>query len=213
MSEDKRRTGKPYIWPTWVTPLLAGTNACWWAAWYRAHYKHEKIKEDGDRSASLAQWTHEHDAMVNARAEELRAKGLLVGVEEDNEFKLEGDTAIISGKPDLVARDVGDALVIDAKSGKPRESDQWQVRIYLAILPIVDPDMKDVTLRGEVQYRGARVPVKLSDEDKRFIFATVKRIGMDDPPARVPSARDCRFCDIAKCPDRYVGKTAKTSAF
>src|SRR5206468_35641 len=32
----------PFIWVTWISSLLSGDNHCEWAAWFRAHFEHEK---------------------------------------------------------------------------------------------------------------------------------------------------------------------------
>lgn len=211
-TNDKRREGKPYIWPTWITGLLAGTNACWWQAWYKAHFKYEKRRDD--RGSVLDEWTKTHDAMVTARAKALTDAGYFVGVEDDNEFRLDGKIAVLSGKPDIVARGVGSALVVDEKSGKERDSDLWQVRIYLFALPIADEDFRGIGLRGQVEYRNNRyVDVDLGPVDGAHIANAVKIVGGEAEPARVPSARDCRFCDIVACPDRHKDRVADASAY
>src|SRR5687767_7998387 len=97
---DVRRE-KPYIWVTWLSGLLAGSDACFYKSWFKAHYKWEKLKGDPEREGFLAKWTAKHDVMVNARAFKLREEGFQVYVEK--EFKLEGATAIVTGKTDVVA--------------------------------------------------------------------------------------------------------------
>ena len=34
----KLRANGPYIWPTWLTALLAGESSCEWRAWFHAQH-------------------------------------------------------------------------------------------------------------------------------------------------------------------------------
>jgi len=210
---DRPRHGKAYVWPTWITRLLSGENKCYWAAWYRAHYKYAK-REDG-QEFDRDQWTKTHDGMVDAHAAHLDRDGWLCGIESDNKFDLEGNAATLGGQPDIVARhfERREAVVVDAKSGRARESDVWQVKTYLFAMPLSDPTLADEgwRLTGEVLYRGMSVAVSLNESDRNRIVATIKQVGGSDAPPRVPSVSECRFCDIASCPDRALPRTTDVS--
>src|SRR4051812_5052232 len=123
---------KNYIWVTWLTGLLAGSDKCEWACWYRSHYrfaKHESV--DGD----LESWKEQHDEMVGARVQALRRDAWQVNVEEANKFKLSGANGTLWGQPDIVAVKGRTALVVDEKSGQKLAKDEWQVRVYMFALP------------------------------------------------------------------------------
>jgi hypothetical protein len=205
MSLDSPRNGKPYVWVTWITGLLSGIDACQWRAWYRSRYRYAKREREG---GDLSAWNSEHDQMTSRRVDELKINGWRVHVEEANAFKLQGKTATLAGKPDIVAYHDATvrALVIDEKSGSPKPSDEWQVLLYMFALPIAGV-MQCINgeLSGEVEYRGssAHVPLARLDEKARAsISGTMKMIGLPVAPTRTPSQRECAFCDIAACPER-----------
>lgn len=198
---DERRRGKPYVWVTHITGLLAGTDRCYWRAWFKAHHKpYDKLE---DPNFDIDAWTADHDRLVGERARELRAQGFVVGVEEDNSFTLRGDVALLGAKPDLlIVRE--NIRVRDVKTGKERESDAWQVRVYQYGIARVVPSMKGKRIDGEIEYRGGRI-VKVDPPTPPQIARlgeTMKEVGGDTEPPRVPSRFECQRCDIANCPDR-----------
>jgi hypothetical protein len=139
-----------YIWVTWITGLLSGDRHCLWSAWYRAHFKGYERRPT---SFDLAAWTATHAEMVRARAEALRADGYQVYVEDQNKFTLRGRAATLGGVPDLVAvRETSsggrEALVVDCKSGRQRNSDFFQVLTYMLVLPLTHPALTGVGPSG-----------------------------------------------------------------
>jgi len=139
-----------YIWVTWITGLLSGDRHCLWSAWYRAHFKGYERRPT---SFDLAAWTANHAEMVRARADALRADGYQVYVEDQNKFTLRGRAATLGGVPDLVAvRDTSsdgrEALVVDCKSGRQRNSDFFQVLTYMLVLPLTHPALADARFTG-----------------------------------------------------------------
>lgn len=196
------RTGKPYIWATWLAKLLGG-DRCLWAAWFKAHNKYEKYEE---MASDLARWNREHTKLMAARQRELEEAGWTVTVESDNDFKLEGQTAVVAGKPDIVATIPGQILVVDGKTGRERDSDIFQVLLYLMAIPKSRPDLVG-DLTGEVYYKsGATVtltPSELAAEMPRIV-EMIKTISGDTPPVKVPTREECRRCNIGlkDCPER-----------
>lgn len=213
MSDPKPRA-MPYIWVTWLTGFLAGDQHCAWATWFKAHHsKYDKLPS----SADLTRWKAQHNAMVEQTVEDLRAEGQTVFVENQNKFNLRGEVATLGGKPDAVALQGSDqATVIDCKTGQRRDSDYWQVLIYMLALPLTHLAVEGRTLRGEVRYRDGHSPLlipptALNDESQQSIVAAIKRAAADEEPPRVPSPSECERCDIGNCPDR-VGQKPDTSA-
>jgi hypothetical protein len=196
------RPGVPYIWVTYVSKLLAGEQQCLYASWFRSHFKYDKRP---DTTFNLAAWTAEHDALVKARADGLRREGWLVTLERQNALKLYGKSAILAGQPDLVAVRDGVTLVVDGKTGQQRHSDFWQVLIYMLVLPRVREDLGQ--LRGEVCYRDHRIaiePEELTPARSEAIYALLRTIGAAERPPTTPSEKECAWCDIADCRDRFV---------
>ena len=207
---------EPYIWTTWITGLLAGSNHCQWAAWIRSNYGVVKKRESG---VDLAVWKGLHGAMVQDRAAQLLSDGLTVYVEDQNKFNLRGHSATLGGVPDIVAVDevTCRALVVDCKTGKPRDSDIFQVLIYMMMLPLAKPHLRGLTFEGELYYGLAnRVEVpasRLNDSTRQLIQRTITKMS-EGPLPKVPSLQECKFCDIAKedCPEKMGGEPEEVSA-
>lgn len=212
-TKDSSRGPRAFIWVTWITGLLAGTDKCEFAPWYKAHYRFAKLSKDG---ASLDDWKRQHDAMVTARVKALTAQGYAVAIEDQNAFKVKGTASDLSGKPDIVAGKGEFVLVIDEKSGQERQSDMWQVRIYLWALPIVVKQFARSLLAGEVEYRGKSIAVTYPNAEMvARIVSTLQLVGGELEPPRTPSVQECCFCDVAACPDRIVTveNVAETKVF
>lgn len=214
MTPDSKR-GRAYVWVTWITGLLAGSDVCKWKAWYKGHFRYAKL---GGGGFDLEKWKVDHDAMTTARANAERAAGRNVGVEEANAFKLEGKTSTLAGKPDLIIieADPNEATVVDEKGGAQKPEHIWQVLIYMFALPLTR--LRGFKVHGEVEYRGESVelPAERCDAgvvDK--ITTTMQVVGGDKEPDRTPSLKECNWCDIAQCPDRMRGDdgTGMTKSF
>lgn len=199
------RGGKPYLWVTWLSGLLGGKQ-CLWAAWFKSRFKYQKFEA---QASQLAEWNREHSAMMRARRAELEENGWHVAVESENEFRLEGEVAIVAGKPDIIATMPGHVLVVDGKTGRRRDSDWWQVLIYLLAIKLSRQDLQGELL-GEVHYqRGdTRLPIperELTDARQDEIVRLIKVIGAPQAPPRSPSRDECLRCNIgfADCPERF----------
>ena len=212
MAKERR---EPYIWPTWITKILAGEQSCEWATWFKAHYQdYEKAPRDGD----LVAWTARHTELLQKRAAELRREGYEVLVEDQNKFTLKGKSCSIGGKPDIVAIKDDDYLVVDAKGGKQRDSDHFQVLIYMLILPLTHPRCLGKAVRGEIQYLNERLDIDvLPARQRAMILETIERIASPTPAPLAPSFRECRWCDLTKadCKNRieHDTPTTKTALF
>ena len=194
----------PYVWATWLAKLLAGENPCEWAGWFRSHY------QDWARPPSdfnQAQWMLDHTALVNREQESRERLGYTVYTEAQNAFRLRGRSATVAGKPDLIAVKGGDAVIIDAKTGKPRPAHSAQLLIYMYGLPRALEQYRGVEFRGHVVYPESQVGIPVSAVDKKFtenLGSLIRRLASETPARRIPSAGECRFCDITKadCPER-----------
>ena len=211
------RKGIPYVWTTWITKLLSGDSECVWASWFKARFKYEKGADD--RGFDLAAWTADHNAMVRELADEMRKDGWTVTVESENEFKLEGKAATLSGKPDIVARNKRVVRVVDCKTGKQRSSDWWQVLIYLFALPLVRHDLvpRGMKLDGLVCYKRNKEdlePMVLTAPRRADIVRMLGVMGQEREPKKTPSSRECRYCNIgpADCDARVDAEPGKVGA-
>ena len=194
------RDGGPYVWATWLPKLLTGENSCEWASWFKARHESgswTKRPSDFDQTT----WLLNHTALLNEQRQEWEGRGYTVSVEGQNAFNLRGKSAVLAGKPDLVARR-GDLVVVDAKTGRPSPAHAAQVAVYVYCLPRALGRYKGLSISGQVAYPDHQVEVPAQTVDGVFIERVgrlVTRLASETPPARVPSPGECRFCDIADC--------------
>ena len=206
--KDTRRK-RSYCWTTWLTRLLAGENRCVYRAWYKAHFKIAK-EEDPERTAMFAEHTAKHDLIQDAREAKLKDQGYTVKREEQGEFKLRGATGDLAGKPDLVGLNATEALIVEVKSGKQRESDAWQVLIYWFALKLDWLKNAGLTIRGEVAYKGGvtRKVEALTPQAQAKIADLLKVVTGDEEPPTTPGKWDCEYCEIIGCTARFQAAEA-----
>lgn len=205
-----KRRRSPYTWVTHITGLLSGDDSCRWAAWAKTQFTYEK-RPDAN-AENLATWKAEHADLVAKRAAELRAEGWTVTLEDQNEITLQGRATTLAGKPDIVAVQGLDVLTVDGKTGQRKGKDIWQVRIYQMALPLTGRFPEGSRFIGEVLYKDGSQPLgPLTADDRARILALIAEVGASFVPEKVPSARECRFCNIAACTDRVVDAAAPVS--
>ena len=200
------RSGGPYIWVTWLTRLLVGENSCEWAAWFRAqHEGWSWAKAPG--GFDLVGWQLAHTAGVNDCRAEWEERGYTVCTESQNGFALRGRTATLGGKPDLIAREGESGTIIDVKTGSPSPAHSVQVMLYMYAVPRAMGQHHGVAFDGVVAYGDHEVPIPAAAVSETFIgnlSRLVGRLSSAEAARRVPSPRECGFCDIssADCPER-----------
>ena len=192
-----------------MTRLLAGENRCVYRAWYKAHFKIQK-DESPERQAFFDEQTKKHDIIQDAREAFLKQGGYIVKREEQGEFKLRGAKGDLAGKPDLVGLNESEALIVEVKSGKQRESDAWQVLIYWFALKIDWLKDTGLTIKGEVAYKGGvtRKVEALSPLKSKAIADLLKVVTGDDEPPTTPGKWDCEYCEIVGCTARFQAAEA-----
>jgi hypothetical protein len=198
-----KRQGLPEVWPSAIAGLLSGDKSCQLAAWLPAHFRIEKIESGFD----FAAWKVEHTALMETWLQKLKALHYDCTVENQNHFRLAGQTCVLVGKPDIVGRRKdGVVRVADAKTGQPQASHALQVSIYMVALPMVwhRPTMR---VEGEVVYQDHTVDISPEEVNpiRPRLFALLRRMGADLRPEAVPSEAECRFCSVSEmdCPDRF----------
>ena len=210
---ELRRTG-PYIWATWLPKLLAGSDSCEWAIWFKAQYYGNSYKK---RPRDLSEYLLKHTSMVQEVREQLEADDYGGLIEDQNRFDLNGSSiqVTIQGKPDLVAVKDGAVTVIDIKSGQARDFHAYQVMLYMYALG--RSKYQDMPMEGKLVYQTHEVEVPYSRIDDEFttaLGALVRRLCSLEPPARVPSPRECGWCEITveDCPDLMEGEFIQAEA-
>jgi hypothetical protein len=190
---------QPYIWVTWLSKIMAGEQACLWASWFRAHHQnYEKV----DSGFDLAAWNLDHTRLLVETRADLMAAGAEVRVEGQNRFHYRYPSGVVlAGKPDLLALEEGEAVVLDCKTGRPRVSDRLQVQIYMAVLPACFPELANYPVRGCVVYGDHEIDIPPGAVDARFrknLDYFVRLIASESPPPKAPNYRECLFCDITE---------------
>ena len=201
---DKR--DMPYIWATWLTKLLVGENSCEWAAWFRANHdskSYSKVPSDFDAT----EWQLRHTELLNSVITELEEDGKTVFTENQNSFTLQGRTAVLGGKPDLITVSEGIGTVLDAKMGEPSPSHKVQVMLYMYALPKALPQYRGINFEGKVVYPDHQESIPGTAIDDVFVdnlSSLIQRMVSPDPARRVPSSLECNFCNITSidCADR-----------
>tara|TARA_Y100000758_G_scaffold246146_1_gene182132 strand:+ start:1488 stop:2141 length:654 start_codon:yes stop_codon:yes gene_type:complete len=196
----------PYIWVTWLTKLLVGENSCEWAGWFRSNHLNSSFDKI-PTSFDAAEWQINHTTLLNAAREDLEDKGWTVFTEHQNTFKLRGSSAILGGKPDLIAVSDNKGIILDVKTGQPSPSHHIQVLLYMYAVPKALRQYLGVAFEGRVVYPNHLDYVPSNGVDSNFVnnfSQLIKRLASSQPARRVPSNLECSFCNITNidCPDR-----------
>lgn len=195
------KSGLPYFYATVIAKALVGDKPCLLEPWLKSRFEIQKR----ERGAHFAKWKVDHTAMMETEIAILKAAGWRLRVEQY--FRLTGKQAVLGGKPDIIAQQINKRpMVIDCKSGVPRDSDVTQVQIYMIAIPLVW-GAPEIIFNGEVAYIDHRVPVPAGSLDaiRPRVFAMLRQLAAETRPDAVPSEGACRFCDITKtdCPERW----------
>ena len=162
------RTTGPFVWVTWLPRLLSGENSCEWASWFRVQHESwswTRMPSDFDQTG----WLLNHTAQLNEQRKRWQQQGYTVLTEGQNSFNLRGSSAVLAGKPDLVARRRDEVTVIDAKTGRTTPAHTAQVLIYMYALPGVLERYRGLSIAGQVAYPGHVVDIPADAVDGRFV--------------------------------------------
>jgi len=187
---------------TSIAKLLSGDAACEAAAWVRAHFTYRREPFDG------ATWLMNHRELVTSTAERLRTRGYDVTIEAQNDLAVPGKSCTVVGKPDLLAQNDEETLVIDAKTGMPRAADEVQVMSYMLLLPHaprIPQQFKNKPIHGRVVYRTHEITIETTALDRTFrdrFRQLAAVLAGATQPLPTPSYAECRFCDIPNCTSR-----------
>ena len=202
---QSRATG-PYVWVTWLPRLLSGESSREWASWFKAQHEGwswSRMPSDFDQAG----WLMNHTALLNQQRQRWEAQGYTVLTEGQNSFNLRGSSAVLAGKPDLVARRRDQVTVIDAKTSRPSPAHAAQVLLYMYALPRALECYRGLSIAGQVAHPDHVVDIPPEAVDGRFVEnlgGLMRRLASEMPARRVPSTGECRFCEItpADCPER-----------
>jgi len=200
----------PAIWVTWLARLMADEVQCQWAIWFRTHYKYEKLSSNFDS----AKWNASHQALLRSRVCDLEAEGYTVSLEGENWFEIAGRSfpVKVSGKPDILAIAGQQGFVEDCKTGRRKNSDLYQVLIYLLLLPVSQPRCRGLRLAGRLVYPNEVMEIEADQVNEAFkaqFREAIALLSSTIPARKVASFQECRFCDISTnyCPERVEEKT------
>ena len=193
-----KRRESPYVWITWVNRLLAGEDYCEWSSWFKANYERNSYKKEPS-NFDTAKWHMEHTALLLKTRQKFEADGYEVFIQNQNRIRLQGQTAMLSGIPDLIGLSGSTAVVVDVKTGQPSPSHSTQVLIYMYALEKYDSRFSDFSLEGRVVYSDHDVCIPAGSVTENFISnlgGLMRRLSSDVPAVKVPSEQECAFCPI-----------------
>ena len=201
--------------------MLSGDASCEWAAWFQI--QHDGNSWEKRQEKDFTQWKIDHTTALTKCREEWKSKGYTTFIEDQNTFFMDGNSATLKGKPDLVVIKDGVATIIDVKTGKMRESHKAQVMLYMWALPIALPlvlrvfqERQDIRFEGLVSYGNQSVNIPseaINDDFHDRVVSLIKRLLSREPAHKVPSYGECLFCDITHidCPERVDTDDTKVS--
>ena len=152
-----------------------------------------------------ALWPTSHATLRGLQRPKSEAYACAAYVEGQDIYQRRGNTAALAHCSHRV--DHHDATIIDVKTRREQPWHSVQVIIYQYALPLALPQYRNVRIGGEVIYPTHTVRIPRGKLPSRFtqdLGALIRLLAADTPPKRVPSAVECRFCDItaADCPER-----------
>ena len=165
-----RVTG-PYVWVSWISKLLVGESSCEWGSWFKAQHE-GRSWEERPSDFDQVKWLLKHGELLEQARRYYERQGYLVSVDSQNAFTLRGNTATLSGRPDLVATLDSETVIVDVKSGQPSAAHTAQVMTYLYALPRALPSrLSHARFSGQVVYPDGPVEVPGAAVDQGYVDA------------------------------------------
>ena len=157
-------------------------------SWLLAGYGDAVLPSASD--FDLSKWLTAHTALLNESRVTWERKGYSALTEGQNHFNLRGNSAVLAGKPDLVAHKGDEVKIIDAKTGRPSPADALQVMIYMYALPRALERYRGLKLTGQVAYSDHVVNIPAEAVDEAFVRnmgQLITRLASEMPARRISS--------------------------
>ena len=211
------RRNFPYVWVTWISKLMSGEDFCEWAHSFKANREgdsYDKVPSD----FNTARWQLVHTELVNKTRHEYESIGYKVSVQHQNLLKLKGNSALLSGIPDLLAVKDTDVVVMDVKTCQPSPTHAIQVMTYMYAVSKSNVVSIAPVVSGKLVYQDHVVDIPALAVDEEFISSLAKvilNLCKVDPPIKTPSSRECGFCNITSndCSARIENDPTETSLY
>ena len=202
------RRESTYVWVTWVNRLLSCEDYCEWSSWFRANYEGNSYKKEPS-NFDTAKWHMEHTALLLKTRQKFEDDGYEVFIQNQNRVRLQGQTAMLSGVPDLIGLSGSIGVVVDVKTGQPSPSHSTQVLMYMYALEKHDSRFKDVSVEGRIVYSDHDVFIPAGSVTEKFVSSLgslMRRLSSEIPAVKVPSEQECAYCPITTedCEERIV---------
>jgi len=208
------RPGLPAFWVTHLAKVLVGEQPCLLQPWLAGRFVLPKTS-----GSAIAAWKVQHTELLQKVIAERQTAGWTCRVESF--FRVPGQHAVVSGKCDLILQQKDKRpRIVDAKSGKPKDSDTMQVLIEMVLIPMAwkAPVMQ---FEGEVVYgsgSGIVLEPREAEALKPRLFSMIKQLATMERPRPAPSRDSCLFCDVpdADCGERWkeeMDATVSTTEF
>ena len=134
-------------------------------------------------------------------------------LEGENWFEIAGRSfsVKVSGKLDILVIANHQGFVEDCKTGRKKNSDFYQVLIYLLLVPISIQRCRGLDLKGRLVYLDDVMEIQADQVDEAFkeqFRGAIATLSNPTPARKVPSYQECRYCDISAqyCSERVDAK-------
>ncbi len=204
---DLDRRKKPFVWVTWIPPLLAGDTFCEFMLHQLGNFYAPKSNDD-----IPASWFDDHNRLVSKVADDYQQIGRTVRIEDENRVEIVSKSGVtVVGKPDILVEEVNcgpsksRGIIVDAKTGRQRSKDRQQVMLYMMMTKAAR-SISGITQMpdGQVVYKdGSILDIpwqEVTDDFKKSVTRLLAIVASSEPPEPRPSGycRFCRFLEI--CP-------------
>jgi len=204
----RKAVGYECLGPSTVADAVTFEHACAASTWVATRYK---AKPDDE---FIARWQLAHTAVLNQTVELIKAEYPNAKIEVEIPLEsvgLCGNT--LFGAPDLLVRfDDNSLIIVDAKSGRRKQTHWIQVGLYAIMLQAMAraagepvPDIRGFVLSygdgqgGDcelVSIVGGDDPLAevLPEATRKRIRAILAESSQKEIPAAQPSSSECRYC-------------------
>ncbi len=197
----------PFVWVTWIPPLLAGDTHCEFMLHQLGNFVAPKSNDE-----LPASWFDDHNRLVSEVSDQYQQIGRTVRIEDENRVEIVSKSGVkVVGKPDILVEEVltgpdkSRGIIVDAKTGRQRSKDRLQVMLYMLMTNAARSisgisQMPD----GQLVYKdGTTIDIpytEITDDFKKSVSRLLAIVALAEPPDPRPSGycRFCKFLDI--CP-------------
>jgi CRISPR/Cas system-associated exonuclease Cas4 (RecB family) len=203
---------EPGAWITWLAAPLSDAGSCR----LPLHQQSKFVVPKDDSGDAMGSWATTHSGLIELLVQRLQERGRTAEVERSISVVSRSGVEV-SGKMDLFSPEQNgeSALILDAKTGRRRDSHRAQLLVYQALVAASPEFATTQPPAGGLAYGDAseireRINIPAAEADPAFkqrLAGLLEMVASDGPaPDPVPGSA-CRFCRLASlCPSASTGR-------